>query len=84
MTVPDLHPIYDGAAHEATCGRCLARSESVPGPIDEVWPKLVAVGWTLYQHTAASRQYAVCPTCSMTPHSVDIAAARARKARKRK
>ncbi len=81
--LPDLHRVA-GGRFGATCGKCL-HSDSVPaGDADAAWAELVRFGWSLYtSEVMAGRTYAICPSCTANPVSVENAVRGARKARKR-
>lgn len=82
--VPDLYVLTNGTI-EATCGKCLKISPSMKAADKEAaWGQLLKLGWSTYQARPGTREYAVCPSCTANPGSIDDAVKSAHKARKRK
>ena len=83
--VPDLHLLTDGR-FEAQCGKCLRLSVSVPADdAADAWGDLLRLGWSLYtSEVMAARTYAICPSCTANPRSIDDAVKSAKKSRKQK
>lgn len=82
--VPDLHQLSNGR-FEATCCKCLKLSPSITAPDKTTaWGEMLKLGWSVYQHAPGTRQYALCPSCTAHPRTVDDAVKRAHEARKRK
>jgi hypothetical protein len=50
----------------------------------EAWAALQALGWTLYQASPQARAYPLCGRCDAKLHSIDLAAAEARRRRKKR
>ena len=84
MPAPALYALAAGR-FEGKCGRCL-HSEIVSAvDVESAWAALLAARWTHYFPARNPRGYAICPTCTATPHSVDAdAAMAARRSRKKK
>jgi hypothetical protein len=85
MAIPDLHRVNE-TRYRGWCGRCLKFSEYVDGDITEAWAHLEKIGWSIYSPAATwgSRPYAICPVCTTTPFSIELAVKRAHRSRKRK
>jgi hypothetical protein len=80
---PDLHRLT-GGRFEATCGKCL-RSDFVPAvDADDAWAEMLRLGWSLYiSEVMAGRTYALCPSCTAHPRSIEdlVKAAKGRRRR---
>ncbi len=82
--VPDLFQLTDGR-FEATCGKCLKLSPSITARDKATaWGELLKLGWSTYQRGPGTREYAVRPSCTANPVSIENAVKSAHKARKRK
>lgn len=81
---PTLYPVT-GGGFEATCGKCLGHSVSVPAAdAPSACAELLTLGWSLYKPRYGVRSYALCPACTKDPPDVEKDAAAARRSRKRK
>jgi hypothetical protein len=82
--IPDMHPLTD-SRWEATCGRCLRHSAPAKAVTPEnAWRDLKAIGWSFHVSQYGGRGYALCPTCTQNPETVDDAVKAAKKGRKRR
>jgi hypothetical protein len=51
---------------------------------ESAWTALVRLGWTLYMPTGMPKGYALCPSCTANPTTVDDAVRAAKRGRKKR
>lgn len=74
-----------GGRYEATCGRCLKNSIAIPATSPaNAWTDLVRLGWSHCFPEGNRTGYALCPTCTKEPFSVEDAVKKAHKKRKKR